>query len=351
MQIGPYVLPNPLILAPMAGVTDRPFRRLCRELGAGLVVSEMVTSDTRLWNSRKSAQRLDHRGEPGPVSVQIAGGEPEMMAEAARANVDRGAQIIDINMGCPAKKVCKRAAGSALLSDPDLVARILDAVVAAVDVPVTLKIRTGPDRENRNAVAIARIAEQAGIQALAIHGRTRADKFNGEAEFDTLRAVTAAVTLPVIANGNIKSPGNAQRILESTGASGIMIGRAAQGNPWIFRDTLHYLEHGRLPLAPRVDEVRERVLTHLDDLHHFYGEYTGVRIARKHLGWYTQYLPGGEPFRRGFNKLEEAGQQRRAVEQFFLEINRLGDRVRFGRYGEVSARNLLARKKNGALAA
>ncbi|MCH2558330.1 MAG: tRNA dihydrouridine synthase DusB [Alcanivorax sp.] len=351
MRIGPHLLPNPLILAPMAGVTDRPFRRLCRELGAGLVVSEMVTSDTRLWNSRKSAQRLDHGGEPGPISVQIAGGEPRMMAEAARANVDRGAQIIDINMGCPAKKVCKRAAGSALLSDPDLVARILDAVVAAVDVPVTLKIRTGPDREHRNAVEIARLAERAGIQALAIHGRTRADKFNGEAEFETIKTVVESVSLPVIANGDIKSPGNAHRILESTGASGIMIGRAAQGNPWIFRDTLHYLEHGRLPQAPRVEEVRERVLTHLVDLHHFYGEYTGVRIARKHLGWYTQYLPGGDAFRRGFNKLDEAGPQQRAVEQFFQEINALGDRVRFGRYGEVSARNPSARTKDGALAA
>lgn len=346
MRIAPYTLPNPLILAPMAGVTDRPFRHLCRQLGAGLLVSEMVTSDTRLWNSRKSRQRLDHSGEPGPISVQIAGGEPLMMAEAARANVERGAQIIDINMGCPAKKVCKRAAGSALLCDPDLVARILDAVVAAVDVPVTLKIRTGPSPEQRNAVTIARLAEQAGIRALAIHGRTRADRFNGQAEFDTLRQVVAAVSIPVIANGDIDSPQKAQRILETTGAGGIMIGRAAQGNPWIFRDTLHYLEHGRLPPAPLVEEVRERVLAHLTDLHAFYGEYSGVRIARKHLGWYTQHLPGGEDFRRGFNNLEKAGQQRRAIKQFFLQISALGDRVRFGRYGEVSARN-----NDGALAA
>lgn len=346
MHIGPYTLPNALILAPMAGVTDRPFRRLCRELGAGLVVSEMVTSDTRLWNSRKSRRRLDHRGEPGPISVQIAGGEPAMLAEAARANVDQGARIIDINMGCPAKKVCKRAAGSALLSDPDLVARILDAVVKAVDVPVTLKIRTGPDRDNRNAVAIARLAEQAGIRSLAIHGRTRADKFNGEAEFDTIRAVVDAVGLPVIANGDIDSPQKAERILETTGASGIMIGRAAQGNPWIFRDTVHYLEHGRLPPAPRVEEVRHAVLSHLSELHDFYGEYTGVRIARKHLGWYTQHLPGGEDFRRGFNNLEKASQQRRAVEQFFLQISAGSDRIRFGRYGNTSARN-----KDGALAA
>lgn len=346
MQIGSYPLPNPLILAPMAGVTDRPFRHLCRELGAGLVVSEMVTSDTRLWDTRKSAHRLDHSGEPGPVSVQIAGGEPDMLAHAARANVDRGAQIIDINMGCPAKKVCKRAAGSALLSDPDLVARILDAVVAAVDVPVTLKIRTGPTRDDRNAVAIARIAEQAGIQALAIHGRTRADKFNGEAEFRTIADVVAAVSIPVIANGDINSPQKAQRILETTGASGIMIGRAAQGNPWIFQDTVHYLDHGRLPPAPKVEDVAARVLAHLIDLHRFYGDYSGVRIARKHLGWYTQHLPGGEDFRRGFNKLEKAGQQRRAIEQFFQQISALGDRIRIGGYGEVSARN-----KNGALAA
>ncbi|HAJ42138.1 MAG TPA: tRNA dihydrouridine synthase DusB, partial [Alcanivorax sp.] len=295
---------------------------------------------------RKSRLRMPHADEPEPRSVQIAGGEPDMLAHAARANVDRGAQIIDINMGCPAKKVCKRAAGSALLSDPDLVARILDAVVAAVDVPVTLKIRTGPTRDDRNAVAIARIAEQAGIQALAIHGRTRADKFNGEAEFHTVRDVVAAVGIPVIANGDINSPQKAQRILETTGASGIMIGRAAQGNPWIFQDTVHYLDHGRLPPAPKVEDVAARVLAHLIDLHRFYGDYSGVRIARKHLGWYTQHLPGGEDFRRGFNKLEKAGQQRRAIEQFFQQISALGDRIRIGGYGEVSARN-----KDGALAA
>ncbi|EKF73348.1 NifR3 family TIM-barrel protein [Alcanivorax hongdengensis A-11-3] len=346
MQIGPYALPNPLILAPMAGVTDRPFRRLCRELGAGLVVSEMVTSDTRLWNSRKSRQRLDHHGEPGPISVQIAGGEPAMMAEAARANVEHGAQIIDINMGCPAKKVCKRAAGSALLADPDLVARIVEAVVGAVDVPVTLKIRTGPDRDHRNAVQIARIAQAAGIQALAIHGRTRADKFNGEAEYATIAEVVSAVDIPVMANGDVDSPQKAKRVLESTGAGGIMIGRAAQGNPWIFRDTLHYLEHGSLPAAPLVTEVEACVQQHLAELHQFYGEFMGVRIARKHLGWYTQNLPNGEDFRRGFNTLENAAEQRLAIEQFFQQISAMGDRVRFGCYGEVSAR-----KRNGALAA
>ena len=346
MRIGPYPLPNALLLAPMAGVTDRPFRRLCRELGAGLVVGEMVTADTRLWDSRKSSRRLDHRGEPGPIAVQIAGGEPGMLAEAARANVERGAQIIDINMGCPAKKVCKRAAGSALLSDPDLVARILDAVVNAVEVPVTLKIRTGPDRDNRNALLIARLAEQAGIQALAIHGRTRADRYNGVAEFDTIRTVVESVKLPVIANGDIDSPQKAQRILETTGASGIMIGRAAQGNPWIFRDVMHYLERGCLPPAPKVEYVHDVVQGHLSELHDFYGEYSGVRIARKHLGWYTQHLPGGEEFRRGFNNLEQASQQRQAVEQFFLQISAGCDRVRFGCYGDMSARD-----KNGALAA
>ncbi|KAF0807359.1 NifR3 family TIM-barrel protein [Alcanivorax xiamenensis] len=346
MRIGPHALPNPVILAPMAGVTDRPFRRLCRELGAGLVVSEMVTSDTRLWQSAKSSRRLDHSGEPGPISVQIAGADPLMMAEAARANVDLGAEIIDINMGCPAKKVCKRAAGSALLSEPELVARILESVVAAVPVPVTLKIRTGPTRDNRNAVLIARIAEQSGIQALAIHGRTRADRFNGEAEFDTIGEVVRSVEIPVIANGDIDSPQKAQRILQSTGAGGIMIGRAAQGNPWIFQDTVHYLEHGRLAPAPSVEEVRARVLTHLSDLHDFYGTYSGVRIARKHLGWYTQNLPGGEHFRRGFNNLEKATDQRRAIEQFFQQISASSDRLRIGCYGGVSARN-----KDGALAA
>ncbi|AFT69295.1 tRNA-dihydrouridine synthase B [Alloalcanivorax dieselolei B5] len=346
MRIGPHALPNPVILAPMAGVTDRPFRRLCRELGAGLVVSEMVTSDTRLWQSAKSSRRLDHSGEPGPISVQIAGADPRMMAEAARANVDLGAQIIDINMGCPAKKVCKRAAGSALLSEPELVARILQSVVAAVPVPVTLKIRTGPTRDNRNAVLIARIAEQSGIQALAIHGRTRADRFNGEAEFETIGEVARSVEIPVIANGDIDSPQKAQRILQSTGAGGIMIGRAAQGNPWIFQDTVHYLEHGRLAPAPSVEEVRARVLAHLSDLHDFYGTYSGVRIARKHLGWYTQNLPGGEHFRRGFNNLEKATDQRRAIKQFFQQISASSDRLRIGCYGGVSARN-----KDGALAA
>jgi tRNA-dihydrouridine synthase B len=347
MQIGPWQFPNNLVLAPMAGVTDRPFRALCRELGAGMVVGEMVTADTRLWHSSKTRHRLDHRGEPGPIAVQIAGGEPDMLAEAARRNVELGAQIIDINMGCPAKKVCKRDAGSALLRDVPLVERILQAVVAAVDVPVTLKIRTGWCRESRNAVEIARLAEACGIQALAVHGRTRADRFNGTAEYSTIRQVVEAVKIPVLANGDIDSPQKAERVLETTGASGIMIGRAAQGNPWIFRDTRHYLETGALPAAPRVAEVSEKVQGHLEGLHRFYGEYRGLRIARKHLGWYTQHLPGGEDFRRHFNRLDEAAQQRHAVEQFFQTLSEDTDRIRFARYGGVSA----IESDDGALAA
>lgn len=336
MKIGPYNLDNPLVLAPMAGVTDRPFRQLCRDLGAGLVVSEMVTADTRLWHSRKSRTRLPHADEPGPVSVQIAGADPAMLADAARANVDLGAQIIDINMGCPAKKVCRKAAGSALLRDEALVAEILKAVTAAVTVPVTLKIRTGWSPDERNALTIARIAEDAGIQALAMHGRTRACRFNGEAEYDTIARVVAAVRIPVIANGDIHSPEKAKRVLETTGASGIMIGRAAQGNPWIFRDTLHYLAHGELPPPPEVNDAAHRVLGHLGALHQLYGEDAGVRIARKHLGWYTQSLPGGETFRQGFNRLDSAAAQRHAIEQYFHNLEQHTDRIPIGQY-RVSA--------------
>ncbi|MEY1661251.1 tRNA dihydrouridine synthase DusB [Isoalcanivorax beigongshangi] len=339
MRIGPYTFPNNLILAPMAGVTDRPFRQLCRELGAGLVVSEMVTSDTRMWNSRKSRTRLDHTGEPGPISVQIAGGEPTMMAEAAAANVALGAQIIDINMGCPAKKVCKRAAGSALLRDEALVAEILKAVVGAVpaSVPVTLKIRTGWSADQRNGLVIAQLAESLGIQALAVHGRTREDKFNGNAEYDTIAAIVEAVSIPVFANGDIDSPQKAQRILETTRAGGIMIGRAAQGNPWIFRDTAYYLQHGVLPLPPEVKDVAQLVAQHLGELHQLYGEDAGVRIARKHLGWYTQSLPDGERFRQGFNRLTGAADQRQAVEQYFHDLENVTDRIRIGRYDVVPA--------------
>ena len=351
MHIGPFQLANPVALAPMAGVTDLPFRQLCRQQGAGLIVSEMLTSDTRLWHSRKSMRRLPHADEPGPVSIQIAGGDPYQLAEAARTNVDLGAQIIDINMGCPAKKVCKRAAGSALLRDEKLVGEILDAVVGAVSVPVTLKFRTGWDEHNRNALRIAKMAEQAGIQALALHGRTRACKFNGVAEYDTIAEVVKTVAIPVFANGDINTPEKARKVLESTGAGGIMIGRAAQGNPWIFRDTVAYLESGQLPPAPLVGEVFELVLGHLLSLHEFYGAESGVRIARKHLGWYTSNLPGGEEFRQQFNRLDDAAQQRHAVEMFFQKIDKITDRVRFGRYGEVSVAHGTGNGQKGALAA
>ena len=286
MRIGRYLLPAPLALAPMAGVTDRPFRLLCRRLGASIAASEMVTSDVRLWQTPKSRRRLDHDGEPEPRIVQIAGGEASMMAEAALRNVALGAQIIDINMGCPAKKVCNRAAGSALLRDEALVAEILATVVRAVEVPVTLKMRTGWDASHRNGVAVARLAEECGIAGLAIHGRTRADLFRGEAEYDTIRAIKQAVRIPVFANGDIDSGVKARAVLEETGADGVMIGRAAQGRPWIFRELRHYLATGRALAAPAPREVRDIMLAHLEQLYAFYGEHAGVRVARKHLGWY-----------------------------------------------------------------
>lgn len=351
MHIGQYELANRVALAPMAGVTDLPFRQLCRQQGAGLIVSEMLTSDQSLWRSKKSMLRLPHADEPGPVSIQIAGGDAQQLANAARINVDLGAQIIDINMGCPAKKVCKRAAGSALLRDEKLVGEILDAVVNAVSVPVTLKFRTGWDPENKNALRIATMAEQAGIQALALHGRTRACRFNGEAEYATIAEVVKTVAIPVFANGDIDTPEKARKVLESTGAGGIMIGRAAQGNPWIFRDTVSYLETGQLPPAPLVGEVFELVLGHLLSLHEFYGAETGVRIARKHLGWYTNNLLGGEEFRQQFNKLDDAAQQQQAVETFFKKLEQVTDRIRFGRYGNVSAAQGTRDGLKGALAA
>ncbi len=288
MRIGPYELAAPLALAPMAGVTDRPFRLLCRRLGAGVAASEMVTSDVRLWHTPKSRRRLDHDGEPEPRVVQIGGGEPLMMAEAARRNVDQGAQIIDINMGCPAKKVCNRAAGSALLRDEALVAEILAAVVGAVDVPVTLKMRTGWDASSRNGPRIARIAEDLGVQALAVHGRTRADHYQGPAEYATIRAIKASVSIPVFANGDIDSGAKARAVLEETGADAVMIGRAAQGRPWIFREIRQFLNSGAGPAPPARAEVRDIMLAHLDQLYAFYGEHAGVRVARKHLGWYRQ---------------------------------------------------------------
>jgi len=317
MQLGAHLLRNGLFVAPMAGVTDRPFRTLCRRFGAGLAVSEMVSARPELRGTRKSRLRREHAGEAGPVSVQIAGADPLMMAEAARVNAAEGAQIIDINMGCPAKKVCNVAAGSALLSDEALVARILDAVVAAVDVPVTLKIRTGPDPARRNAVRIARIAEGAGVRLLAVHGRTRACGFRGAAEFETVAEVKAAVRIPVIANGDIATPEEAKRVLAHTRADGIMIGRAAHGRPWIFREFAHFLETGT-QLAPATPaEMRAVALEHLEGIYALYGEELGVRVARKHIGWYVRGLPGGEAFRREAVLIVCAGAQLAAVGCFF----------------------------------
>jgi len=317
MQIGAHVLRNALFVAPMAGVTDRPFRILARRFGAGLAVSEMVSSRPELRGSRKSRLRLDHAGEPGPVSVQIAGAEPTLMADAARHNVALGAQIIDINMGCPAKKVCNTYAGSALLEDEPLVARILAAVVAAVDVPVTLKIRTGPSPDRRNAVRIARIAEDSGVRLLAIHGRTRACGFGGHAEYATIAEVKSRVAIPVIANGDIETPQEAREVLARTGADGLMIGRGAFGRPWLFREIAHFLATGELLPPPALAEVRAVVAEHLEGLYALYGEAQGLRVARKHLGWYARRLPGGEPFRQHVVRIEEIAGQRAAVNDYF----------------------------------
>lgn len=320
VQIGNIPLRNNLIVAPMAGVTDRPFRQLCKRLGAGMAVSEMVASDCRLWATEKSLRRGDHTGEVDPIVVQIAGAAPEMMADAARYNVDKGAHIIDINMGCPAKKVCKVDAGSALMRDELLVARILEAVVNAVPVPVTLKIRTGWDRENKNALTIARIAERCGIQSLAVHGRTRSDLYEGAAEYDTIRAVKQNVKIPVIANGDIDSPEKARFVLADTGCDAVMIGRAAQGRPWIFREIAHYLQTGRHLAAPTNEEIHAIASRHLMELHAFYGEYKGVRIARKHIGWYLAGLPGGAEFRHTMNAIEDADTQIAALDRFFVRL-------------------------------
>lgn len=321
ISIGPYTLPGRALLAPMAGVTDRPFRQLCRRFGATLVVSEMVTADPQLWHTRKSALRRDHQGEPEPIAVQIAGTDPRQLADTARRDVDHGAQIIDINMGCPAKKVCQQAAGSALLRDEPRVAAILQAVVAAVNVPVTLKIRTGWCPASRNGVHIARIAEDSGIQALAVHGRTRACAFRGEAEYQTIAEIKAAVSIPIIANGDIDSPQKAAWVLRETGADGVMLGRAAQGKPWIFRQINHYLAEGELLADPSEEVLSEILLEHLQALYEFYGEYMGLRIARKHLGWYLQHHPEGEAFRRRFNTLDSAAAQLEAVEHFFAAMD------------------------------
>lgn len=320
MRIGPYQLNNQLILAPMAGVTDLPFRQLCKQLGAGMAVSEMVSSNSLLWGSKKTQRRAQHAGEIEPKSVQIMGTEPAMMAEAARYNAKQGAQIIDINMGCPAKKVCNVLAGSALLRDEALVERILEAVVNAVDVPVTLKIRTGWDRDNRNAVQIGRIAESAGIQALAIHGRTRADQYKGEAEYDTIAEVKQRISIPVIANGDITSPEKAKYVLEYSGADAVMIGRAAQGRPWIFREIDHYLQTGEKLPDPEVTEVRDILLGHLQNLYAFYGEYTGVRVARKHISWYSKGQTHGAAFRQTINQVDSVNAQLDMTYAFFEKL-------------------------------
>ena len=323
MRIGPYVLPSSVVLAPMAGVTDLPFRRLCKKLGAGLAVSEMTISDPKLWHTAKSQRRMDHDGEPAPISVQIAGYDPRMLADAARYNVDHGAQIIDINMGCPAKKVCNVYAGSALLQDEPLVARIVEAVVRAVDVPVTLKIRTGWNRENRNGVRIARIAQDAGIAALSVHGRTRADLYNGDAEYETIAAIRQGVTIPVLANGDVDSPRKAREVLARTGADAVMVGRAAQGRPWIFREIAQFLATGVEPAPPGVEEVGAILVAHLQNLHAFYGEHQGVRIARKHLGWYSKDRPENAAFRAVVNRAETAAEQIRLTREYFSALEDL----------------------------
>jgi len=328
VQIGRHVLRNNLFVAPMAGVTDRPFRQLCKTLGAGVAVSEMVTSNSLLYGSEKTRRRADHTGEVDPISVQIAGAAPAMLAEAARFNVDQGAQIIDINMGCPAKKVCNVMAGSALMQDEPLVGRILAAVVNAVpEVPVTLKFRTGWNRENKNAPMVARIAEESGIQLIAIHGRTRADQYMGDAEYDTIKLVKSQRSIPVIANGDITSPQKAKFVLDHTGADGVMIGRAAQGRPWIFREIEHFLKTGEILPPPRVDEIHRVMVAHIEDLYGFYGIERGLRVARKHISWYTKGLVGSASFRHAMNQLETVAEQRAAIDQFFASLGHTGERL------------------------
>ncbi len=330
MQIGPYLLPNNLFVAPMAGVTDRPFRQLCRQFGAGYAVSEMVTSRPDLWASLKTSRRANHHGEPGPIAVQIAGTQAQMMADAARYNIDRGAQIIDINMGCPAKKVCNKWAGSALMQDESLALQIISAVVEAAlphGVPVTLKMRTGWCDAEKNALSLARAAENAGVQMVTVHGRTREQGYKGVAEYDTVAAVKAALNIPVVANGDIDSPEKARDVLKFTGADAVMIGRAAQGSPWIFRETAHFLVTGEHLAPPLVAEVRRALLEHLQDHYGLYGEYTGVRSARKHIGWYVRLLPGGDAFREHMNTLDTAQQQLAEVAEFLDGLANQMDRL------------------------
>ena len=329
MRIGPYQLKNNLIVAPMAGVTDRPFRMLCKRMGAGMAVSEMVASNSLLYGSEKTRRRANHEGETDPISVQIVGADVKMLAQAARYNVDHGAQIIDINMGCPAKKICNVMAGSALLQNEPLVARLLEAVVGAVNVPVTLKIRTGWDKQNRNAIRIARIAETSGIQALAIHGRTRACAYTGEAEYDTIAEVKARVNIPVIANGDISTPEKARFVLNKTGADAVMIGRAAQGRPWLFREIEYFLKTGEHLPSPEAEEIHHVLQAHVKELYDFYGEHTGLRVARKHIAWYTRGLPGSANFRHHMNQLESPVEQLAAVRGFFSSQTQRGSRLHY----------------------
>ncbi|MDR1463141.1 MAG: tRNA dihydrouridine synthase DusB [Azoarcus sp.] len=343
MQFAGFTLRNNLFVAPMAGVTDRPFRQLCKRMGAGLAISEMVSANSLLYGSVKTRRRADHASEPGPVPVQIVGADPTMLAEAARHNVEHGAQIIDINMGCPAKKVCNVMAGSALMQDEALVERILDAVVRAVPTtPVTLKIRTGWNRAHKNALAIARIAEDRGIRAIAIHGRSRADQYMGSAEYDTIAEVKTHIGIPVIANGDITSPEKARFVLDYTGADGLMIGRAAQGRPWIFREIEHFLANGELLPPPLVSEIHQICRAHLDELYAFYGMETGVKIARKHIGWYTRGLAGSAAFRRAMNQLPSHDAQSAAVDDFFSSLAQADDRIHYCEVNETGTPRELA---------
>jgi tRNA-dihydrouridine synthase B len=337
MQIGAHVLRNNLFVAPMAGVTDRPFRQLCKKFGAGLAVSEMVASNSLLWGSEKTRRRANHDGEVEPIAVQIAGANPQMMADAARYNVDEGAQIIDINMGCPAKKVCNAMAGSALLRDESLVGRILEAVVNASSVPVTLKFRTGWDALTKNALTVARIAEESGIRMLTLHGRTRACGFSGHAEYDTIREVKRATRLPVVANGDIATPEEAKQVLEYTGADGIMIGRAAQGRPWIFREIEHYLATGGKLPPPLVSEIHQVLIAHLQDLYEFYGRERGVKVARKHISWYTKGLAGSASFRHRMNQIDNCEEQLAAVDGFFKQMTQQSMHLQYLEFEEAAA--------------
>ena len=329
MNIGPYTLVNPFFVAPMAGVTDRPFRQLCRRLGAGYAVSEMVTSRPDLWHTPQTARRLDHQGEPGPIAVQIAGTEPALMALAAAHNIDGGAQIIDINMGCPARKVCNKWAGSALMQDEALALAIVQSVVAVCaprGVPVTLKMRTGWSHSNRNAVALARAAESAGVQMITVHGRSREQGYSGHAEYDTIGEVKAAVAVPVVANGDINTPEKARQVLQATQADAVMIGRAAMGRPWIFREMAHFCASGTHRAPPLLVEIRQLLLDHLQDHYALYGEFLGVRTARKHIGWYVRTLPGGDDFRDRMNLIDDCVQQAAAVADFLDDLNQRMDR-------------------------